>query len=490
MKKRFYILLLSVLGLTACYEDKGNYDYNPIPEIELTGFESEYTMYTMDMLDIEPQFEEKDECNCMWTIFQIGVAQAPVDTLSTEQDLHYRVTKPSGTYMLALTVENRKTGDKQIFTSNLTVYSQFSTGCYILKEIDGKTDIDLVTPEDKLVPNILEGKETRLEGAPLSFAVCSDINYVDEEGGPHVRVTTAWIASDKDVRMLTLENMTPVYDIHSMFFDEPKDETPRSIRFLSNNLIYFSNNGVYNMALLVPTAMHKFGLPLVLRNPSTGDVTSCSCSKYAINGIRYSMFYDEQNQRFLACKNGVLYRFLDTWYGRPAISPNNMNSDLIYLCKTTSYGYALMYDKTLQKNVAYLLNTALYDSSYGQWYSPLLEKKELPVSAKVAQGEAFGCNRVNAYIYFSIGNKLNLFDYITMQEQEDILPGLDGKITMIKQIQGVNEAQQACEYLVVATTNNGHYKIYYCEMLAGKPDLTKTPRVVEGEGAVAEIYNL
>lgn len=492
MKKLFYILFLSVLCLTGCYEDKGNYDYNPIPPIELSGLEPEYTVYAMiDVLDIVPQFAEKEDCDCLWTLFLTGNPRAEVDTLSTEPDLHHKVVESSGNYTLALTITNRKTGDRQIFQSSVTVQTVYSTGCYILKEVEGQTDVDLITSDQSLAENILAGNETRIEGKPRSFVVCSDINYVDEEGGTHERVKTVWITSEQDARMLTLENMQPVYDLHTMFYEEQPNESPRGMQFVSNNLIYLSNNGCYNLALLIPTAMHKFGLPLEVSNAVADEAKDCACSKYALSSLLYTMFYDEKNERFLIEINGNLYRFSDRdKFGNPTMSPNNMNSDLIYLCKSQANNYAVMFDKGQQQHVVYKLEKNAYDMYGTELYSPLLEKKELNANAKLPQGETFGCNLQNAFIYFSIGNTLYMFDYNTMQEQADLLPGLEGDITMVKHIQGTDKEGQSYEYLVVGASQGGRYKLYFCEMLAGKPDLSKTPKVIEGEGAPTDIYIL
>lgn len=485
---------MSALCLVSCYEDKGNYDYNPIPEIQLSGMEKEYTVYAMiDNLDIVPEFEGKEDYNCTWTLFLLGKPQAKVDTLSTEPDLHHKVVEASGLYTLALTIENRKTGDRQIFSSTVTIHTTYSAGCYILKEIDGETDVDLITTKHELARDILEGREARLEGSPRSFVICPDINYVDEDGEPHERVKTAWIASDKNVRMLTLENMTPIYDIHTMFYDEQPNESPINMRYASNALDYFSNSGCYDMYTLIPTAMHKFGLPLRLTGASGDEAKSYTCSQHIISGRMYHIFYDDLNQRFLICSNGSLYHFTEkNQYGYPAkYSPNNMNSDLIYLCKTQSNGYALMFDKNLQKHVVYKLETSAFDRYGNEMFSPLLDRIEVPTNVQVAQGETFGCNLWNPFIYYSIGHQLCMFDYNSKSETKDILPGLEGNITMIKHIQGTDPTtSQRYEYLVVGTTQNGHYKLYFCEMLAGKPDLSKTPKVVEGDGAPKDIYIL
>ena len=492
MKRYFYILFLFVLSLEACYEDKGNYDYDPIAPIEMKGINSEYTVYCMiDTLHINPQFQNKENYDFLWTMFSNTIVQAPVDTISREPELHHRIVEGSDVYTVVLTVINRNNGDRQSFTTQVAIYTQFSKGCYILKEVDGATDIDLLTPESKLVENILEGTSARVAGKPMAFTVCPDINYIDDNGEAQSRVTTVWICSDQDARMLRLDDMTPVYDIHTMFYEEMPNESPRNI-FISNNLVYLSNNGCYNLALLVPTAMHKFGYPLRVSNASEGTSDGCSCSKYGILKQSYYMFYDERNGRFLSVNNGIMKRFLDVdQKGNPVNFPyssNNMDCDLIYMGNSAANGYALMRDRKNQQYMMYKLETAEYDKYDGYLFSPLLKVLYLTSANKIVSGETFGSNETYAFTYFSIGNQLNFFDFTTDsgQEQLNILPGLEGNITLIKHLKiGVNE-----EYLVVATEQDGHYKLYFCKMIAGRPDLSKTPTVIEGEGKPVQIFVL
>lgn len=492
MKKYFYILFLLVFSLEACYEDKGNYDYNPIPPIEMEGIEPEYPVYSMlDQLQISPQFPNKENYNFMWTLFSNTIVQAPVDTISYDPDLDYKVTEGADTYTLTLCVEHKQNGDKQFFSTKVIVRTLYTTGCYILKEAEGETEIDLVNPEKELLADILKNTSSRITGAPQSLVICPDINYIDENGKPQERVRTVWICSDKDTRMLTLEHMAPVYDLNTMFYEEKSSEQPRC--FVKNNtsLSYLSNNGFYWNYLLIPTAAHKFGLPMRVSNAPADEPISCSCNKHVICGSSYYMFYDEANSRFLINSNGVLKCFDNKDKTNAPTSelltPNHMSSDLIYMGKSGTNGYALMKDRTTGKLLLYKMEIAEYDKGDGRFFSPLLEAKEIASDKKITSAEIYGHNTTFPYIYYSIGNRLNLFDYNSVSESENILPGLTGNITMIKHFTGTLPFGSAREYLVLATEEGGHYKIYFHEMLAGKPDLSKEPIVIEGEGHPVQI---
>lgn len=491
MKKYFAYLLLLIFSLEACYEDKGNYDYNPIAPIEMSGIKDEYTAISMvNRLQISPEFKDRENYHFVWTMFSNTIVQPRIDTLSTKPDLDYEVTQGADKYTLLLTLENKATGDRQFFTTTVIVNTKYSVGCYLLKEMDGQTDIDLITPDWELAENILKSTSTRLDGSPMSFSVCNEINYIGEDGEPNERVKTVWICSDRDVRMLRLENMEHVYDIHTMFYEEPANERPRNFVQFGGavGLGYLSNNGFYYMMLVVQSAAHRFGLPLRLSNPESGEAVNCSPAKHVFGGTSYYIFYDESNCRFLLVKNAVMYRFQDTDYlGKPGISPNNMNSELIYMGGTANNGYALMLDRNTQGKCVYELEKKEYDKYNGKLSSPLLKRKDLTSSMKIVNGEVFGHNVTYPYIYSAIGNSLHLYDFLTNTEKTDILPGLEGKITLIRHLNTPLPGLNASEYLVVATEQGGRYKIYFYEMIAGKPDLTKTPQMMQGEGRVANI---
>ena len=475
--------------LVSCYDDKGNYDYTTIENIVMTGMESEYSVVApFDTLRISPQFAGKENYDCLWTLFPVAAVDAVPDTLSTLPDLEYPVVHEPNTYTLVLTVISKLNGDTQYFTSQVNVRSEFSVGCYILKEIEGGTDIDLYSPEFELAGNILHGMSGRVAGRPLSFAVCNDQTYLDEDGILNQFVKTVWICSDEDVRMLRLDNMDPIYDIHSMFVEEPEGEQPRNLFALGNSAMgYLSNNGYYDMQLIV-MGTNKFGLPLSVRNASAGAPTNASGAHSILLGRNYCMFYDELNCRFLLVKNARMYCFLDTDItGVPTISPNNMNADLVYMGKTGSNGLALLENRTDHTRQLYRLETSEYDNTNNYLYSPLLEVEDVTSMSNMTNASVFGHNESFPYLYYANGSQLYMYDYSTKSEQSISLPEISGNITYIKDLTTDFFTGEDVEYFVVATEENGNYAIHFYQMLAGKPNLSADTHVITGEGSVKSI---
>lgn len=57
MKIKYLFILLLIASLSACYEDKGNYDYREINELEILGISERYDLDLDDILTITPQLE-------------------------------------------------------------------------------------------------------------------------------------------------------------------------------------------------------------------------------------------------------------------------------------------------------------------------------------------------------------------------------------------------------------------------------------------------
>ena len=97
-----FIYVLTLIGMSACYEDKGNYDYHPVNQITITGIEKEYQREKWDLLAIHPEFlfsqKETDQLAYRWEVDGRLVSQ--------ERDLAYDVdvNVSDGVYKCRMTV--------------------------------------------------------------------------------------------------------------------------------------------------------------------------------------------------------------------------------------------------------------------------------------------------------------------------------------------------------------------------------------------------
>lgn len=154
--KRIY-LILSVFAslLYSCYDDEGNYDYQDINEIKISGFpEDEITKFKNgDSLIIEPVIEgtlsgqNEADYEYTWTaVLQDGTGE---DTkaleIGKERNLNYFIDLPLGKYFIYLNVLDRKTRVtwRQKFDLNVSIAT--STGWIVLCEQNGETRLDMIS---------------------------------------------------------------------------------------------------------------------------------------------------------------------------------------------------------------------------------------------------------------------------------------------------------------------------------------------------------
>ena len=54
------VMLLAAVLWTSCYEDKGNYDYNQLTEVQISGIEDKYTVYVGSDMKIPVEITYKN----------------------------------------------------------------------------------------------------------------------------------------------------------------------------------------------------------------------------------------------------------------------------------------------------------------------------------------------------------------------------------------------------------------------------------------------
>lgn len=132
MNKLFtYIGLIAAVLLTGCYKDKGNIDYKPLSEAEISGIESAYTLYLGDKwnvpVEIEYSLNIPEEVAYLWKV--------DGDTIATTKDLDVVVSFPLKENMTAeYVVTDLSNGVRTIVPFTVTVKSEFSQGWMILSE--------------------------------------------------------------------------------------------------------------------------------------------------------------------------------------------------------------------------------------------------------------------------------------------------------------------------------------------------------------------
>lgn len=141
MKTIKYLLgLLLLATLSACYEDKGNYDYHEIDEVAVKGIPESVEIDRFSKLEINPDISgsifgnDTSKYTYEWKIAD--------KVISTRKDLDYEVGVAQGSYTLLFTITEKDTKVKTFVTTKLIVnYSTSSDGILVVSSKDGKADL-------------------------------------------------------------------------------------------------------------------------------------------------------------------------------------------------------------------------------------------------------------------------------------------------------------------------------------------------------------
>ena len=155
MKKIYITTLLICLMFSSCFNDKGNYNYSVINDIEIgeEGFSEPYTVRTdVDKLNIEPVIISTTDPNLNedytyeWVAVSTLKSPSTRYTLSTDRILNYDVKLPADEYDLFFKVTDTNTG--LVFSNDvsLTVNGSYTRGWMIVGNDDaGKLVLDMMS---------------------------------------------------------------------------------------------------------------------------------------------------------------------------------------------------------------------------------------------------------------------------------------------------------------------------------------------------------
>ncbi len=479
MMKKYKVIIISLLAnitILSCYVDKGNYEYTPISDIEISGIETSYSKISaIDTLKISPIITSSYGNNLEYT-WLIYDASNKVDTLGKEKNLSFFITKPSGNYAIYLYVKSKANGYYVHANTSLTVGTQFTRGHYILKENSaGNTDMDLLLDDDRFMSNILQNTQGEaLSGAPRSLGILYGKQIIDpvtlNKTSTHC---LGVITYNKKVSILRASDMRKIFDHSTMFYEEPT-ETPYKLLtgFWANK--YLSSLGTYSTNVTTPGS-GILGFPSGV--PGGSDHWAFSSSLWGM------VYWDETNNRILWNNyNGQASVINDVNY-----ATSNLNYNCLFMGAFKGVVYGLFRDKSNSTKL-YLYRLTTSSSSR----PPVVNKvTEIVTTSKLHSATLFACNQFSAeIIYFVSNNKLYYYDAVNNAEYEINAQGLPSNetITFIAN-RRYTITTPNFDYFTVATYNSGTYKVFMYNMVGGLPNGLPV-RTKSGTGKVKETHYL
>lgn len=407
---------LAVL-LTACVQDKGNYDYltpDELQPVEISGIEERYNTTILQPCRITPTVKVPDEEDYEYCWYMYSTAAQRRDTVGMEKALDFVVTQPSGEYQLVLQVKNIHTGVCSWKKSRMIVASEFSRGWYVTKDNGGVTDLDWIKPDGTVVPNVLA--MTNGEGVPgrpnRTTFLGSRYNFdVRNEDGTTTLVTNQgvfFVMSQSDMRIYHQEDLRLIRTFDDAFVYEPEVAAPQNLYVSTFFGAWLVNDGrVSSLSLFTSPSYGRFGYPKM------GEYRASRYIMPEILGQNFVIF-DELTSSFMYGRvgGGSMTRFnrdetLVTPY-QPAKEGADMDCDLIFMqyrptsVFTANDGFGLMKQKNTENYYSFVMRAdAAADGT-----KLFREFNAVPEGCGVGKGKVFSPHNNNSTLYYSTGDNV------------------------------------------------------------------------------------
>ena len=468
---------LIVCLLAACYDDKGNYDYMEKLSINVSGIEDDHTVLLMDTIKFRPEITPADrKYECFWGVLPKNGYQYQFDTISKEKDWDYVVNLNPGAYKLRFCARDVTSGVFTFLEYSLSVVTDMSIGWWVLKEENGKTDLDVFSTDRKISDLLKTKNGNSLDGSPRNMAFVSDwLNY-DEEMDENVITKTVFVASDQEVVAVDFFSGAILRNFDNLFYNKPDVKKPQDVLPALNSVFLVNDNKLYSMLLAGTGKSGFFG------DAQLGPVLQVSPQRVTHKRLA-PVFFDEKSCSFFtALGSGLkLISFPDD---EPPV--NNLNAELLYIgakmgFSTPNNFYALMKSKTGNRYTLSKLSGE-YVSSFP---NPMISTRVLDNSLGILSADYRTMAKDYNLMFFSKGNELWAFDVEELSEvKQEVSVPVGEKITYMEDLRFTPAFNKDMWFnsVIVGTSKNGNYTLYRYDVVAGK--LQPAVKIGEGTGEV------
>ena len=472
-----FTLCIACLGI-ACYKDKGNYDYTDKLEITVSGIEEAYNRTVGETISLKPQITPANrEYDCFWGIIASNSGFNNVDTISFEQNLDYKINLRTGSYNLLFCAKDKATGIYAYKRYNLTVGTETTDAWWVLKENSNGTDLDLITPTKTMPDFISRINGKQMAGAPVSLAFTLYYSEFDSTTNTNVKISSVFVASEQDIVALDYYSGRLIRDYDNFFYEFPQNRKVTHLFNGPSDIHAVIDNHVYTIPAMKSSAPYtRFSIKV--------DGNYQLSSQYHAVGAKQPLLYDEISSSFCSVTRGTsLLMYTDN----SGISPNNMDMELIFMGSRSPSIYAqgdVAYAIMKNGNKYYLMNIdgTLINRVNS---NPIKEMVEMPSDLGVLNADFRTVNENNDIIYYTKGNEVFACKLNTWEEiPQNLGIGSGETITYMEYVKFAPYGSEPdwFDYVVIATHQNGEYKLYLHPIQAG--NIQPAEKVYTGEGKV------
>ncbi len=435
-RKEYIIGVLSLIGsflLGACYEDKGNYDYQELDKVVIDttglGIQPAYVLERYDVLELNPKVyfngklleTEADEpaLSYVWTLYTgttSGNSDFTVDTLSHTIHLNEAIKRAADSYYVQLTITNSRNNTQEYFRVLCNVEESITAGWMVLYEPTndpGTSDVGLIV-NPWVKKNIIKDREF--------FDLYKASNGASLEGLPNRVLHTCIALQEDEVVLVTDKNMVGVnqgafaktLDFGNFFYEKPATTKPfyygaGGVGYRAEMII---NDGkVYSTSFTSGLSRNNFfGVAY------GGDHGELAAWGSDVHGNKYEVLgYDQTNERFTCVnKNTVKFTSFSAQDPAAAFDVNNVGAKLVMADWGRSYyDYMLMQkDQNYYLAIANFVTSNSGTTNIGQgWY-------DISTSPEIAQATSMAAAYLGEYVLYGAGSKVYNLKYRSSPQAE------------------------------------------------------------------------
>jgi hypothetical protein len=453
-------LILYILGglglswcLTACYKDKGNYNYKIPPVPVVKGLDSIYPILINDTLAIQPMItiaESSPRLGYQWRI-DVPVGDSSIYSYGPKLVLHF--TLPPQQYSARLTIIDSTNNMKYFFPFLINGLTGYSIGTVILSQESGVSELSFVAADGTLTPRVYHA----INGRDLPGGATQMIALADKYVLPGT-ISSYWVmCSGPDDPGIQLDAATflPIKSLKENFFTSPAVLAPGVFQGsdlgvllgVANGKLYTGSNQTWNLS---PT-YGMFGLP------ATGDYSLHRQAAFNAT-FPYMLGYDSIKQCVVAFTNfgsaayiGTSYQVTDT----TAFNPKNVGLKLLDFEQINDQN-AYAFGRTA--------NDSIYEVKFGAAFMGIIQlspayKRPFPHPELITPQTIWGSAPTEVF-YFSSGSVIYRYNPLN-QSLQALTTDFGGKeITMLRMTDKGNTIMAGVDgsvlFLDVSTGKNGN----------------------------------
>lgn len=507
--------------LTSCYDDKGNYDYIMLNEVEIDtagcNMVEALSIQRYDHITIEPNIyyngervndNENVPLDYMWTLYSqstvAGSYEYVNDTLGYSPRLDTDVTTLAGTYLLQLTVTQRETGVEEYFIMPCLVEESITAGWMLLYERanqPGTSDVGLVV-NSLVKKNITAAQEREF------WDLYSASNQEPLQGTP-VRIIRpiASLASGTDpvicltsTDLVGINNTTfqKVTNFEDFFYTAPDVKAPTWYGPASRGMLrhfLINDNKIHTVDYSSATTGGNY----------MGDAKSADYGELApwgsdISNTNYAVVYDQTN----GCFYHIVQFTTDVTPFEPqsptaAFDVNNVGATLLASdwgrgtgSPMDGYDYFLMGNGSNRYLAIANFSATATDTNVGiGWY-------DITASPGITEATSIAAACNGEYVLYGSGNKVYnlLYNTSDIAQEAWVAPSTDEEVTCVRiskyyyavfMLTGIMPNSNTVVHIATWNETTKEGKLYQYTINQATGEITGEPRIYTVPGKVGDM---